>query len=230
MSDQSPTSLTHCDGSPRSGSDSSNVKIMNGRHNNQQHASHSRSHGLKKLGVTEDDVRLAEKLLEQISFCSINKAERVLGYAAARMKREKALRLLGASEDEVAVEVPKVLGSLGVAGRRRSYSEADFTAPAFVVVRGSVGSYPRMSMERRLTRHDTENRRLSYDPFLQQRRSKEVVRRRSSDSDVPKNLVRTLRKTKAKTEIEILKAQITMLERRLEQVELLRQPSIASRN
>jgi len=87
-----------------------------------------------------------------------------------------------------------------------------------------------MSMERRLTRHDTENRRLSYDPFLQQRRSKEVVRRRSSDSDVPKNLVRTLRKTKAKTEIELLKAQITMLEGRLEQVELNRQPSIASRN
>jgi len=234
MSDQSPTSLTHCDGSTRSGSDSSNVKIMSGRHNNQpvQHASHSRSHGLKKLGVTEDDVRLAEKLLEQISFCSINKAERILGYAAARMKREKALRLLGASEDEVAVEVPKVLGSLGVAGRRRSYSEADFTAPAFVVVRGSVGSYPLVSMERRLTRHDNENRRLSYDPFFRQRRSKEVVRRRSSDSDVPKNLVRSLRKTNAKIspEIELLKAQITMLERRLEQVELNRQTSIASRS
>ena len=232
---QSPTSLSNCDGSTRSGStDSSIIKIMSGRHTNQpeQHASHSRSHGLKKLGVTEDDVRLAEKLLEQISFCSINKAERILGYAAARMKREKALRLLGATEDEVTVEIPKVLGSLGVAGRRRSYSEADFTAPAFVVVRGTAGSYPRMSMERRLTRRDTENRRSSYDSMQQQRRSKEVVRRRSSDSDVPRNLVRTLRKRQAKIspEVELLKAQIAMLERRLEQVELDRKPIIASRS
>lgn len=235
MSYQSPMSLTHCDGSTRSGSsDSSIIKIMGGRHNNQpEHPSHSRSHGLKTLGVTEDDVRLAEKLLEHISFYSINKAERILGYAAARMKREKALRLLGASEDEVTVEIPKVLGTLGVAGRRRSYSEADFTAPAFVVVRGSVGSYPRMSMERRLTRNDTENRLgISYDPMPQQRRSKEVVRRRSSDSDVSKKLLRSLRlrKTQAKIspEVELLKARIGMLERRLEQVELDRISSIAS--
>ena len=81
-------------------------------------------------------------------------------------------------------------------------------------------------------RRDTENRRSSYDSMQQQRRSKEVVRRRSSDSDVPRNLVRTLRKRQAKIspEVELLKAKIAMLERRLEQVELDRKPIIASRS
>ena len=88
-----------------------------------------RQHGLKKLGVSEDDVFLAERLLEQISSCSISKSERILGYAASRLNREKAIRLLGATEDEVAVEIPKVLGTLGVAGRRRSYSTTDVAPP-----------------------------------------------------------------------------------------------------
>ncbi|KAL3803085.1 hypothetical protein ACHAWO_010651 [Cyclotella atomus] len=80
--------------------------------------------GLQKLGVSEDDVRLAERLLRQIPTCpnDPNKTERILGYANSRLERQKALRLLGATEDEIEIENAKNLGSLGICGRRRSYS------------------------------------------------------------------------------------------------------------
>jgi hypothetical protein len=57
---------------------------------------------------------LAEKLLDQIFGCSTSKAE--IGFSATRIKRKKAIQMLGATEDEVAVEIPKVLGLLGIAG------------------------------------------------------------------------------------------------------------------
>ena len=64
-----------------------------------------RSKGLRKLGVTEEDVKQATKLLEESS-----------------RLRSKALNLLGTSEEEVELEFAKNLGSLGIAGRRRSHS------------------------------------------------------------------------------------------------------------
>ena len=85
----------------------------------------NRSKGLKKLGVTENDVKIAERLLSQIppSYSSdCNKAEKILGYASSRLTRQKALRLLGASENEVELENSKNLGSLGSEGRRRSWA------------------------------------------------------------------------------------------------------------
>ena len=57
---------------------------------------------------------MAEKLLDQIFGCSTSKAE--IGFSATRIKRKKAIQMLGATEDEVAVEIPKVLGLLGIAG------------------------------------------------------------------------------------------------------------------
>lgn len=86
-----------------------------------------RSKGLEKLGVSENDVLLAERLIKQIPSCPSdpNKAERILGYATSRLEREKALRLLGATEEEVEIENAKNLGSLGVAARRRSHSLID---------------------------------------------------------------------------------------------------------
>ena len=119
---QSPTSIVQCDEpNAQSLSNSSAISSKTGtrRAASTYHKRHSRTHGLRKLGVTEDDVALAEKLLDQITGFPINKAERILGFATARMKRDKGIRMLGAKEDEVAVEIPKVLGLLGVAGRRR---------------------------------------------------------------------------------------------------------------
>jgi hypothetical protein len=85
------------------------------------------SKGLEKLGVSENDVHLAERLIKQIPSCPSdpNKAERILGYATSRLEREKALRLLGTTEEEVEIENAKNLGSLGVAARRRSHSLID---------------------------------------------------------------------------------------------------------
>ena len=69
---------------------------------------------LTKLGVSEEDVNLANRLLEQIPACPLdpNKAERILGYASSSLVREKAMRLLGTSEEEVGLENSKMLGSL----------------------------------------------------------------------------------------------------------------------
>jgi hypothetical protein len=84
----------------------------------------NRRKGLRKLGVSEDDVQFAERLLKQIPNCpnDPNKAERIFGYAQSRLARDKALRTLGTTEDEVEVENAKNLGALGIGGRRRSYS------------------------------------------------------------------------------------------------------------
>ena len=58
----------------------------------------SREAGLRKMGVSESDVALAQRLLGQIS-----SAERIL-------ERDKALKLLGATEEDVATENAKWLG------------------------------------------------------------------------------------------------------------------------
>ena len=91
----------------------------------------SRARALKKLGLTEEDVHLSKKLFSEISSsaktpsaktpCNSTKAERLLGYNATRLKRAKALRLLGATEDDVELECAKNLGSLGQGARRRSF-------------------------------------------------------------------------------------------------------------
>ena len=82
------------------------MKLDNGQHSQamiQQQM--DRSKGLRKLGVSEEDVKQATKLLEESS-----------------RLRSKALDLLGTSEEEVELEFAKNLGSLGIAGRRRSHS------------------------------------------------------------------------------------------------------------
>jgi hypothetical protein len=101
-----------------------------------------RSKGLEKLGVSENDVHLAERLIKQIPSCPSdpNKAERILGYATSRLEREKALRLLGATEEEVEIENAKNLGSLGVAARRRSHSLID-TPPKPMYLNKKVKRY-----------------------------------------------------------------------------------------
>ena len=53
--------------------------------------------------------------------CNSTKAERLLGYNERKLKRAKALRLLGATEDDVELECAKNLGSLGQGARRRSF-------------------------------------------------------------------------------------------------------------
>jgi len=91
-------------------------------------APEGRARALKRLGLTEEDVHLSKKLFNEISSqattaSSYNstKAERLLGYNETRLKRSKALRLLGATEDDIELECAKNLGSLGQGGRRRSF-------------------------------------------------------------------------------------------------------------
>jgi hypothetical protein len=172
----------------------------------------NRRNGLRKLGVSEDDVLLAEKLLEQISSCSISKSERILGYAAIRMKREKAIRLLGATEDEVAVEIPKVLGTLGVAGRRRSYSTTDVAPPAFTQFGRRSSSSPH-----------AQQLSAAFNPGMRRRPSGNDPRTRSSSES---DMRRLRNKANSSTyEVEALKARIAMLEERLAMVEVANKSS-----
>lgn len=91
----------------------------------------NRLKGLTKLGVSEEDVAIAEKLLRLIPRTSSdpNKAERILGYASMRLHREKALRLLGLTEEQIEEENAKSLGALGASGRRRSFSNPEGVFP-----------------------------------------------------------------------------------------------------
>lgn len=77
---------------------------------------------LKRLGLSEEDVRVSEKLISQIppAPCSLptvyTKAERILGYTETRLKRAKALRFLGATEDDVELENAKKFRGSGTGG------------------------------------------------------------------------------------------------------------------
>ena len=127
-------------------------------------ATASRARALKKLGLTEEDVHFSKKLFSEISSACSNgtttttacsKAERLLGYTETRLKRAKALKLLGATEDDIEVECQKNLGSLGHGGRRRSFvMEMDPARNSRLHRRLSLGS----STQRR-TFFGTKNRR-----------------------------------------------------------------------
>lgn len=53
---------------------------------------------------------------------SSSKSELMLGYDSTRLNREKALKLLGVSEEQLDVENGKILGSLGIEGSQRKRS------------------------------------------------------------------------------------------------------------
>lgn len=138
-----------------------------------------RSKGLRKLGVTEEDVHVAAKLLEE--------SDRL---------RDKALKLLGTTEKEIEVENAKNLGSLGIEGRRRSYtiiahdSEIAFItkSKALPLARGSIFSKlrnygERHTVSRRHTVAVIKRRKSSID-------KSKTMRRRSSDSEVSIAVIR----------------------------------------
>ena len=192
MSNQqsSSTDIVHCPSPPR---------LLN------------RSKGLRKLGVDETDVHLAEKLLEQIK-CPNDpkKAERILGYASERLAREKALRTLGTNEEEVQLENAKNLGSLGVAGRRRS----------FVVLQPPSHELTKSISKAWLRKHTgadqfRKTRRHTFHSIKQKYRRLSVTekRRRSSDSEIRR--LRNEARASA-SEIELLKAKLEELEKRIE--------------
>ena len=151
---------------------------------------------------------MAEKLLDQISGCSTSKAERILGFSATRIKRKKAIQMLGATEDKVAVEIPKVLGLLGIAGRRQSYAPADFAAPEFIFVPELQRSSLHLSTEQRHTNHRTEELRRSCSPMARQPRPSKGRRRWSINANVTHNMIRQLRNQAISSthEIDALKA------------------------
>lgn len=83
--------------------------------------------GLEKLGVSQDDVHFAEQLMKPRrraqSCCCRSSTHHYSRYSP------KALKVLGTSEEEVELENAKVLGSLGVAGRRRSINVKEIDIP-----------------------------------------------------------------------------------------------------
>ncbi len=82
---------------------------------------------LKKLGLTEDDLKTSQLLFQEMpppppfSCERGHKVEVLLGYSAQRLRRSKALKVLGTSEEKIEEENSKNLGALGTGGRRRSF-------------------------------------------------------------------------------------------------------------
>ena len=85
----------------------------------------ARAKSLRQLGVSEEDLVIAEKLIREMPptptrASSKSKAELVLGYDQARLDRKKAMDVLGITEEHLDDENTKNLGALGIDGRRRS--------------------------------------------------------------------------------------------------------------
>ena len=121
--------------------------------------------------------------------------------------------MLGATEHDVALENSKMLGSLGVAGRRRSYSivEPPSQNEILALARGVRRSvWVRRNSDARLRRRHTLDVRRAY-----RRVSTIGKRRRSSDSTAGE--VRRLRNQTLffANENQALRAKIDELERRL---------------
>ena len=146
-----------------------------------------RAIGLRKLGVSEDEVLLAEKLIGRPS--DPNKT----------LAQQKALRLLGVTEEEVDLEKSKVLGTFGIAGRKRS-----FAIPAQTGQPDLLGSnaFPRTGR-----RHTVSSVKWRVRRTIRADRR----RRRSSDSDL-------VRRSQQAREIELLRDKVEMLERRLTEI------------
>ena len=80
---------------------------------------------LSKMGVTEEDLVIASKIMAQMppepTRRGSTKVENLLGFDMDRIKRARALKRLGVSEDQLDVENAKNLGSLGIDARKRSF-------------------------------------------------------------------------------------------------------------
>lgn len=170
----------------------------------------TRSAVLRKLGITEDDVTTSEKLFAQmpppppLNTKFTSKTERILGYSLSRIKREKALRLMGASEEEVDLENAKNLGTLGCGGRRRSFC---------IVEVSNRKCSRRLSLDislmkrRRSTRYETRPRRKS---------SSDLMRMKKTDKYCLSRLL-VMQKQAVVTNQEVmrLKERVAMLEREI---------------
>lgn len=75
-----------------------------------------RTQALLRLGVTDEDVRIAERLMATRSTAdnAQSKAEILLGYTVKQMSYQKALEVLGVSEAVVEEERARRLGELGL--------------------------------------------------------------------------------------------------------------------
>ncbi len=192
-------------------------------------SSKNRESILKKLGLTEEDVRDSEKLLRQIpppppphllstsssikrqyGYCT--KAECVLGYTLLRLSREKALRVLGASEEEIDIENAKTLGSLGRSGRRRSFVVHD------IITKGELEGFTSCLKKRKISRvRITKGRASNY------RRTTSFRRRSTGDLNFLKfsmyhkhnEYVKELKKRNndANAEIDHLRQRLEVLEK-----------------
>ncbi len=122
----------------------------------------------EKLGIGLEDVKMAERLLNQIPPCpsdSNNKVEQLMGYARPRLLREKAIRVLGTTETEVELENAKNLGSLGVGGRRRSWAMASEALDGLEHRKSEYCPHPPLILRRRRHTISSPRRRIERRSF-----------------------------------------------------------------
>eukprot|EP00978_Attheya_sp_CCMP212_P003176 scaffold6581_cov57-Attheya_sp.AAC.4 len=84
---------------------------------------------LRRLGVSEEDIRTGEILTSEIPplgpWKTLTKEEKLLGYTKSRLSREKALKILGVTEEEIENENRKRLGALGTTKTKKDRKRRD---------------------------------------------------------------------------------------------------------
>ena len=193
----------------------------------------SRDSILRKLGLTEEDVKDSEKLFRQIplpppppsssssSSYNCSKQERLLGYTMQRLNRAKALKVLGASEEDVDIENSKNLGSLGHSGRKRSFALKNISSNVAIGADGMPCR--RLKFVSKRKSKSSRNIRMKQKSFRSQHRLKKSFRRRSTSDimsikastayDSVRSVMR--QESDAKDEIGRLKARLEVLEREI---------------
>jgi len=188
---------------------------------------------MKKFGVSQEDIKTSQLLFQEMcprpSVCACNpnrrvtkeKAEALLGYSVERLQRSKALKVLGTSEDMIEEENCKNLGSLGVAGRRRSFVIQDDS--------GSEGGNKydlgkALKKSRKRTRGSFEFEKKHKGHFAMDRKNK----KNDDTSDIGVSSLRTLEGTinGLQSELQCAKREISELKRRVEELERREQSAI----
>ncbi len=191
-----------------------------------------RNSALRKLGLTDDDIRCSETLFAQIPHFQLDgtltKAEKTLGYCNIRLKREKALKFLGVTEEEIDLENSKGLGALGIGGRRRSFRVQSMSEIRRIRRKGeNIAFTKHVKYPGRDISSNYPNRRRSTGDVLFHKQFLDFLKHKadtnamsiSQESYVIKNLSHTVQT--CQSEIQILKEKVKELERKITEKESL---------
>ena len=91
---------------------------------------------LIRMGVTNEDTEIAERLMATLPKPINHKTEKLTGYRVSQMKRLKAVNFLGSSEEKIAEETAKKLSQLGMHRTYQRSLRRALSVPILSIFRG----------------------------------------------------------------------------------------------